>query len=597
MRRPARSPTRTAARTAAPMLARRTSGPPPRPRARPARERSRHLLLDREARAGAEQEAQRPERGEPAVALRTERAAGDREESVAGDPGERGPTRQRFRSPRGRIEVARASEPARTRRRHDGESYRRVPVRTAYRARRPWPGGNLSSLMSDFLHALESRVLLLDGAFGTWVQGQDLGPEDFGGEPRGVQREPRAHPPGSRRPDAPRVLRGRCRRGRDRDVRGIRAGARGVRHRGRHLRPERRRGPRSPGRSRPSSPPPSAPAGSSARSGPGTRLPRSARSRSPSCATTTSSRPPGCIEGGADVLLIETVYDLLQAKSAIVACRRAMSDAGRTVPLMVQVTMETTGRMLVGSEIGAARHRARGDEARRARPELRDRSERDDRAPPLPQGARAHVPLVPPERGAAVGRRRAHALRPHARRSRRRARALRPRVRHQHRRRLLRHDARAPAAPSSSASARDPVPVAARPGLRARLLEHLLARAVPPGARVPRGRRAHQRQRLPQVPRRDARRRLGHLRADGPRAGEGRRARPRRLRGLRRPRRHRRHGGDRVPLRDPGCAPARVRLHRAVGHRGRAAALRAARRCSTRRTSRTARPRDPGWTG
>ena len=46
--------------------------------------------------------------------------------------------------------------------------------------------------------------------------------------------------------------------------------------------------------------------------------------------------------------------DLLQAKAAMIACRRAMKAAGRTVPLQVQVTMETTGRMLVGSEIGAA---------------------------------------------------------------------------------------------------------------------------------------------------------------------------------------------------------------------------------------------------
>ncbi|MGH8991743.1 MAG: methionine synthase, partial [Acidimicrobiia bacterium] len=41
-------------------------------------------------------------------------------------------------------------------------------------------------------------------------------------------------------------------------------------------------------------------------------------------------------------------------KAALIACRRAMASAGREVPLMVQVTMETTGRMLVGSEIGAA---------------------------------------------------------------------------------------------------------------------------------------------------------------------------------------------------------------------------------------------------
>jgi 5-methyltetrahydrofolate--homocysteine methyltransferase len=46
--------------------------------------------------------------------------------------------------------------------------------------------------------------------------------------------------------------------------------------------------------------------------------------------------------------------DLLQIKAAMIACRRAMVAEGRQVPIQVQVTMETTGRMLVGSEIGAA---------------------------------------------------------------------------------------------------------------------------------------------------------------------------------------------------------------------------------------------------
>ncbi|MGH8918650.1 MAG: homocysteine S-methyltransferase family protein, partial [Actinomycetes bacterium] len=62
----------------------------------------------------------------------------------------------------------------------------------------------------------------------------------------------------------------------------------------------------------------------------------------------------GLLEGGVDLFVIETVQDLLQAKAAIIGCRRAMADAGRDVPLQVQVTIETTGRMLVGSEIGAA---------------------------------------------------------------------------------------------------------------------------------------------------------------------------------------------------------------------------------------------------
>ncbi len=62
----------------------------------------------------------------------------------------------------------------------------------------------------------------------------------------------------------------------------------------------------------------------------------------------------GLIDAGADVLLIETQFDLLGAKAAINGARRAMSHSGREVPLQVQVTIELTGRMLPGTEIGAA---------------------------------------------------------------------------------------------------------------------------------------------------------------------------------------------------------------------------------------------------
>ncbi len=62
----------------------------------------------------------------------------------------------------------------------------------------------------------------------------------------------------------------------------------------------------------------------------------------------------GLLDGGVDLFVIETVQDLLQAKAAVIGCRRAMTAAGRTVPLQVQVTIETTGRMLMGTEIGAA---------------------------------------------------------------------------------------------------------------------------------------------------------------------------------------------------------------------------------------------------
>jgi 5-methyltetrahydrofolate--homocysteine methyltransferase len=60
------------------------------------------------------------------------------------------------------------------------------------------------------------------------------------------------------------------------------------------------------------------------------------------------------LEGGVDLLLVETAFDLLGAKAALAACRRAMVATGITVPLQVQVTIEVTGRMLPGTEIAAA---------------------------------------------------------------------------------------------------------------------------------------------------------------------------------------------------------------------------------------------------
>jgi 5-methyltetrahydrofolate--homocysteine methyltransferase len=62
----------------------------------------------------------------------------------------------------------------------------------------------------------------------------------------------------------------------------------------------------------------------------------------------------GLLEGGVDVLLVETQFDLLGAKAAIIGCRRAMAAVGRQVPIQVQVTMELTGTMLPGTEVGAA---------------------------------------------------------------------------------------------------------------------------------------------------------------------------------------------------------------------------------------------------
>jgi 5-methyltetrahydrofolate--homocysteine methyltransferase len=60
------------------------------------------------------------------------------------------------------------------------------------------------------------------------------------------------------------------------------------------------------------------------------------------------------LEGGVDLFLIETQFDLLGCKAAMSGCRLAMADAGREVPIQLQVTIELTGRMLPGTEIQAA---------------------------------------------------------------------------------------------------------------------------------------------------------------------------------------------------------------------------------------------------
>jgi 5-methyltetrahydrofolate--homocysteine methyltransferase len=62
----------------------------------------------------------------------------------------------------------------------------------------------------------------------------------------------------------------------------------------------------------------------------------------------------GLIEGGVDLLITETHFDMLAAKAAVIGARRAMAALGTQVPIQLQVTMEQTGTMLLGSEIGAA---------------------------------------------------------------------------------------------------------------------------------------------------------------------------------------------------------------------------------------------------
>nr|WP_184788786.1 methionine synthase [Phytomonospora endophytica] len=88
--------------------------------------------------------------------------------------------------------------------------------------------------------------------------------------------------------------------------------------------------------------------------GPGSKLPTLGHISYQLLRDTYQQTAEGLIAGGADAILVETCYDLLQAKAALVGAKRAMAKSGRKIPLICHVTVETTGTMLVGSEIGAA---------------------------------------------------------------------------------------------------------------------------------------------------------------------------------------------------------------------------------------------------
>lgn len=88
--------------------------------------------------------------------------------------------------------------------------------------------------------------------------------------------------------------------------------------------------------------------------GPGTKLVTLGNTTWKELEDTYSEGFRGLIEGGADALLLETLQDLLMVKAGVVAAERAMAETGKRLPLFVQVTMEQTGTMLLGTEMGAA---------------------------------------------------------------------------------------------------------------------------------------------------------------------------------------------------------------------------------------------------
>lgn len=88
--------------------------------------------------------------------------------------------------------------------------------------------------------------------------------------------------------------------------------------------------------------------------GPGTKLPTLGHVPYVTIRDGFQANAEGLIAGGADALIVETTQDLLQTKAAVLGARRALDALGSDLPLLCSLAFETTGTMLLGSEIGAA---------------------------------------------------------------------------------------------------------------------------------------------------------------------------------------------------------------------------------------------------
>ncbi|MDT7798613.1 MAG: 5-methyltetrahydrofolate--homocysteine methyltransferase, partial [Actinomycetota bacterium] len=88
--------------------------------------------------------------------------------------------------------------------------------------------------------------------------------------------------------------------------------------------------------------------------GPGTKLPTLGHAPFTTLRDAYREEVRGLLAGGADAVIVETTQDILQTKASIIGAHRAMAAEGRRVPILASITVETTGTMLLGTEVGAA---------------------------------------------------------------------------------------------------------------------------------------------------------------------------------------------------------------------------------------------------
>ncbi|WP_334142009.1 methionine synthase [Rhabdothermincola sp.] len=209
-------------------------------------------------------------------------------------------------------------------------------------------------MTSSYVEAVRNRVVIYDGAFGTGVQSRELTADDFGGPDLEGCNEILA----VTRPDVIAELHAgfldvgvdvleTCTFG----AFGVPLAEYGIADRAYELNLAAARIARevASGYSTPDHP--RWVAGSM---GPGTKSPTLGQIGFAELRDLYEIQARALIEGGVDLLLMETHFDLLCVKASLLGARRAMAALGRQVPVQLQVTMEVTGRMLLGTEIAAA---------------------------------------------------------------------------------------------------------------------------------------------------------------------------------------------------------------------------------------------------
>jgi 5-methyltetrahydrofolate--homocysteine methyltransferase len=206
----------------------------------------------------------------------------------------------------------------------------------------------------SYLDVIRDRVLVYDGATGTWLQEQGLTADDFGGpELEGCNEVlVDTRPELIQRMHAEYLAAGADAVETD-SFGSLRATLNeyGLGDRARELNRKAAEVARRAADEAATADRPRFVAGSM---GPGTRFASIGQVRYGELREQFAEQALGLLEGGVDLLIIETQFDLLGIKAAMNGSRLAMRELGRDVPIQVQVTIELTGRMLPGTEIGAA---------------------------------------------------------------------------------------------------------------------------------------------------------------------------------------------------------------------------------------------------